>query len=534
MNRLKFNKAQYLRGEDVVIECPGNCEKLSVKLFILSEEIAADTKKEGCIITISGLKEGNYGISVSGDGFFWEGAFDVVSEERTIVRYGFLSDFSAKDGGEDDVEWMKDMHINAVQYYDWMYRHDDLISAETEYKDPLGREMSLNVLSEKIEACKKYGMRPFAYGAVYAATKDTFSKHPEWGMYTLDKEPMIFANWLYFMNISEKCGWTRHILDEYRKAIRFGFEGIHMDTYGFPKQVWDFAGNRIELEEDFPKLIDAAAEAVKKENPKAGVIFNAVNNWPVESVAGSNQDSVYIEVWPPNETYHDLYLLIREAGLLSGKHVILAAYLKPFLEEDVKGAMSAWRLCFAAISASGGTQLILGENRGILRDSYYVNYATVDAANEDTIRKYCDFQVRYADLLYNDRGTDITRTASCGINEDVCFNAGRFSVSDDAKPGTVWTVIRSTGKRITVNLVNLTGNDSNWNEAKNEPDLPENIEISFRFDRKVKGIFSASPDGETCAPTRLPYDCENNGQGRVYRVKLKTIKYWAVIWLEAE
>ena len=51
----------------------------------------------------------------------------MVSDRRTEIRYGFLSDFSSGDGDRLDVEWMRDLHLNAVQFYDWMYRHDRLL-----------------------------------------------------------------------------------------------------------------------------------------------------------------------------------------------------------------------------------------------------------------------------------------------------------------------------------------------------------------------------------------------------------------------
>ena len=82
------------------------------------------------------------------------------------------------------------------------------------------------------------------------------------------------------MNVSEKCGWTEHLLAEYGKAIHLGFQGIHMDTYGFPKHVWDVQGKSVDLAQEFPKLIDCAADAVSQTEKEAGVIFNAVNDGP--------------------------------------------------------------------------------------------------------------------------------------------------------------------------------------------------------------------------------------------------------------
>ena len=216
----------------------------------------------------------------------------------------------------------------------------------------MGRPTDLRVIARKIKACKSCGIRPLAYGAVYAATKDTFEAHPEWGMYTMDAQPMTFAGWLYYMNIAPSCGWAAHIVEEFRSAVRFGFSGIHMDTYGFPKWVWDDRHRPLDLADEFPSLIDDAARAVREGTEDGGVIFNAVNDWPMESVAPAAQDAVYIEVWPPHDTYFDLYRLIREARLCAGKHVILAAYLKAFQSAEQAAAARSFRLAWAAISGS--------------------------------------------------------------------------------------------------------------------------------------------------------------------------------------
>lgn len=63
----------------------------------------------------------------------------------------------------------------------------------------------------------------------------------------------------------------------------------------------------MELADEFPHLIDAAAQAVREEAADGGVIFNAVNIMATETVAAAAQDAVYIEVWPPHDTYFDLY-----------------------------------------------------------------------------------------------------------------------------------------------------------------------------------------------------------------------------------
>ena len=361
-----------------------------------------------------------------------------------------------------------------------------------------------------------------------------FAEHPEWAMYTMDGQAMTFAGWLYYMNIAPSCGWSEHILAEFRKAVAFGFSGIHMDTYGFPKQVWDAERRPVELTDALPKLIDRAAEAVRKEDSAAGVIFNAVNNWPMEAVAGTKQDTVYIEVWPPNDRYCDLYTLIREARLCSGKQVVLAAYLHPFQQADTDGAERAFRLSWAAICAAGGTQLVLGENKAALQDSYYANYAALRPSFLPVVQRYCDFLVRYAALLYLDAGMDIGRTAAGGINEDIQFEAEDCVFSTDAEADTVWSMIRESGSRLNIQFVNLRGNNARWNEAKAAPKAAENIRIHVRLDRPISGAFAASPDGESLCAERLPLTCQQTPQGRIYTAELARLDYWAAVWFTME
>ena len=78
-----------------------------------------------------------------------------------------------------------------------------------------------------------------------------------------------------------------------RDAVRrMGFDGIHLDQYGFPKTAYSASGDLVDLATAFPPLIDRSRAAVVAARPSAGVIFNAVDNWPIETVASTSQDAV--------------------------------------------------------------------------------------------------------------------------------------------------------------------------------------------------------------------------------------------------
>ena len=537
------DRAQYIIEEPVRLllsPTPGFPAVSGVRLFVLQQELPCVWSQRENTVLLGTLEAGSYGVRLETDAGALETAFDVVTNAKSVVRYGFLSDFSPEDGDTADLDWLCRLHVNTVQFYDWMYRHDRLLAPQDEYCDPIGRSTSLPVIRKKIEACRARGMRAFAYGAVYAATEQTVLEHPEWAAYTLDGEAMIFADWLNYMNISPACGWSEHIVREFRQvAETLGFSGIHLDTYGFPKRVYDREGKRVSFEEAFPPLIEAARRAVCAVSSENGVIFNAVNDWPTERVAGGRQDAQYIEVWPPHDTYRDLYQLIQKAKRLAPeKSVVLAAYIKPFLnaadENSIAKAERAFCLANAVILASGGIQLVHGEEMGVLCDSYYVKYAAMRPEFTDTLVRYADYLVRYAPLLYDDKGYDVSMTAGGGINEDVTASSENAVFSSDGRAGTVWMILRESKQRLTLHLINLTGNDALWNAPKNEPEPVRNIRLTLRLDAKITGVYTASPDRESLAAVGLPYQTERSAYGRILEATLPELKYFSTVWIEWE
>ncbi len=542
-HKISPDKAQYVLGDTVRLTMKDvhGLTIEQIRLYKLHEQVIAQISvepHEGLVqIIIKDLKIGSYGVEIIFGDEVARTAFDVVRSAQEVTRYGFLSDFSTNDA-DRDLGFLKDMHLNAIQFYDWMYRHDRLVSETRQYEDPLGRSTDLDVIRKTIESLKEMGIRPFAYGAVYAAGHALFEAHPEWGLYGIDGDPLVFDSWLHFMNIASESGWHDHIINEFKQAVsELGFMGIHMDTYGYPKIVSDSKGQTFSLQDVFPSLIDNAADALRVMNPANGVIFNAVNNWPVEMVANTKQDAIYIEVWPPHDTYFDLYRLIREAKLFGEKQVILAAYMHPFKEartkDEIIKAQTALLLTQAVIHASGGTQLVFGEDQGVLCDSYYVRYKQLHEPFVEEVIRGQDHLVRVADLLYNDHGTDVSMTASGGINDDIRFVSEGIRFSPNGKAGTVWTIIRESPERLSIQLINLVNNDDLWNTPKDPVKPVRDIEVILRFDRKVTGIHMATPDDDGMIH-HLAFGMAKTKQGRQYRFTLHELKVWQTIWVETE
>lgn len=459
-------------------------------------------------------------------------AFDRAAEWYYAPRYGFLSDFGKSELHDAaDIQAMNRFHLNVVQFYDWMYRHDQFFPPQDDFQDIMGKSSSMSVIREKIDLLHAKNMKAIAYGAVYGAEENFFKNHPDCALFDNNNQPMKFIDRIYLMDINRKSEWHNHILNEYRKAIEFGFDGIHMDQYGFPKEALSKQGEIRRLRDDFPNLINDAKQALAG----SGIIFNAVNNWPVDTTAKANEDCVYIEVWSPNDTYHDLYQLIADAKKYSpNKQVILAAYLAPFEKADPSEYGCTAQLKMATIFSSGGFHLLLGEENGLLTQAYYSDYCRLNSAQLiHTLQSYYDFITAYEELLFGFDLVDDTRTYTGGINSEYKFFGAEFSVQPE--PNHVWTQIRHNQNYKVIHLINFTGIENmNWNEV--HPKYPETIKgitVEAQIPEKVSELYVASPDFNHGMCEKLNFErlVAENGMAMI-RFTIPQLDVWSVVFIK--
>lgn len=552
------HKAYYAKGEDVII----NITIKNSSNEVLTEQLSVALYKHHELIddyvTIETLSRGNteiivkfvapeselqgYGVDVEMAGSKLSTAFDVMSDWSVRPRYGFLSDFDKEDEEDTaDIKSMLKYHINIVQFYDWMYKHEDLIPKEDYYVDLLDRKLSKKAIENKIDNCHLVGIKALAYGAIYATSKKFYEAHKDWALYTNNEIPQNLGNWFFIMNISQKSPWRQHIINEYVKAIKiFDFDGIHMDTYGFPKTAYsnlDGVRKLERLNEQFPSLIAETRKALVTVKKEACITFNSVSNWAIEEIATSVQDAVYIEVWDPQDRYYHLYQLISRAKELSRKQVILAAYLKSFAQKNIysdEQCHVGMLLASATIFASGGFHFALGEHNGVLPDPYYVKYATMGVAYVREIRNYYDFIVRYGNLLFDLDSVDNSMTYGNGGNTEYIFTNGEFS--SYPQPNKVWTLIKSQPGFKVIHLINYTGVQSDiWNEGKEQrPEVMTDIDIRVLVDEKITGVYLASPDSDYGQTKELAYETCLTDRGEAIQFRVPMLKIWSLIYIEVE
>jgi len=542
-------KAQFLTGEEVVLclETDGQlCKYAEVTVYHLDVLVYQKTLsdfREDALISVGEYDTtlAGYGVSVKvyteESSVLLETAFDVVDNPKRSLRYGFVSDFTQEDADNGAVEWLNKCHINMVQYYDWSYRHDQLVTNQEFYTDMMGKPICRKTVKDKIEKCAKRGMHSIAYGAIYAASKPFFEMHTNWALYNSCQKPFVFIDVFYIMNIAKNSPWRDHLIGEYRKAItEMGFAGIHMDTYGFPKTAYSHLKAEpelVRLDQEIPSLITQTRAQLKDVNQDPYLIFNNVGNWPVYSTAATEQDAVYIEVWNPFERYSHIAQLIYEArySANSSKPIILAAYLEPFRKEIKERAMNAARILTAAIVSNGAYHLLQGENKAVLTQGYYSDYtrlSDIDAAN---LRRYNDFMIRYLDLFYDEELRNVSMTHMGWDNYE--YQCPSHPVSTYGEADKLWLTIREKESRKCLYFVNLCGCENDyWNKGKNTPVPQEDVRIVVQVDGCVQNVYAASPDGESMQAQGLPFTCSENDKGAFIEFTLPRIDNWSVVWID--
>jgi dextranase len=276
------------------------------------------------------------------------------------------------------------------------------------------------------------------------------------------------------------------------------FDGLHVDQYGEPKVGFRASGEGVDL----PGAFTAFIQALKSEHPDKTVVFNAVENWPIEALARSLQDFNYIEVWPPQTRYLDLVEIVANARNLSGrKPVVIALYLPADRLANI-------RLADALIYSSGGSRIELGETGRLLTDPYFPNHQPLPPEALEVLRRYADFAVRYGELIGPYAGSDP------GVELNL--------------PQGVWGAVRSSPGWRAVSLVNLRGlADPRWDEDHAAPHPQTGPVIRLKAPGEVRQVWWASADRGEVDLTPAAVQME----GKDLQIRLPYLDIWGMVAL---
>jgi dextranase len=430
-------------------------------------------------------------------------AFDVLDCWVQFPRYGFITDFQEdRVDPEKTIDSLVRYHVNGLQYYDWQYRHDKLVSPTDDFTDPLNRRLSLSVIKNLITVSNKSNIAAMPYLAVYAASIEFWQEHQHWGLYDKNDKPIMFEDFLGLMDPTLGSPWMDHLLVECENVLKsLPFDGLHLDQYGEPKEGFNAQGKAVDIPQAFKDFI----QKLKNLYPREVVVFNAVGNWPIEELATSPQDFVYIEIWPPTPYFRDLHEIVSFARKKSdGKPVVIALYLPSNQINNIV-------LADALIFASGGSRIEVGEMNCLLTDPYFPKHEKISQKLETILRRYYDFAIRYENLI----GPEIVEV-----------NKKTQTLHDG-----VISILRESTDYLTINLLNFVDlPEAKWTETQEKPKRLDNISVKIENYRVIKNVFYASPDNENIGLT----ECVWKQNKKNIDIDIPNLEYWTMIVIEYE
>ena len=482
MIELLPTRTSYRPDQPVVIEVRNSDTAGTVSIWRLGEvvgehQLTADRTAGASVFMDAGvLPVGGYSVELATGAVTATTAVEVVADTRAMLRYGFVVDFRPDrnlDGVRDN---LRRLHLTGVQFYDWAYRHADLLGGGEVYADALGQLVSLDTVRQLITACHQVGSDALGYAAVYAAGHQEWARWKHDALLDANERPYALGDFLMLVDPAA-ADWLEHFTAELRRAATaVGFDGFHLDQYGYPKAAHRPDGAEVDVSQSFATLITEVRQAL----PQSRLVFNNVNDFPTWTTAATPQDAVYIEVWPPHVGYEHLaQVAARARQLAPGKPVVVAAYQHIYDQVDALDADRATALTMATLYSHGATHLLCGEADRILVDPYYVRNHTITASTADLLHRWYDFAVAHSELLFPAEMSDVTGSFAGPYNDDLDVTYADDQVEQIAQPGTIWRRITQVEaaagglRRFVVHLINLTGqSDTRWDAHRNVPGDP--------------------------------------------------------------
>ncbi len=482
-------RASFRPGEPIAIEVRGEVAPDVARVFHLGE-LVAELDWRGGDLLLPMLAEGGYGIEL-GD---LTTAIEVAADPRRRLRYGFVASYAPDKNIAGLTDTVRRLHLTGVQFYDWAYRHADLLGGGETYRDALDQPISLATVRSLVGAVQQAGSRALGYAAVYAVGPKEWDRWQHRALLTATGTPYGLGDFLFILDPAAP-DWLQHFAaDLAASTATLGFDGYHLDQYGYPKLARRADGVAVDVGASFVTLVEAVRDAL----PEAHLVFNNVNDFPTRRSAAIRQDAVYIEPWAPQLTLQHLADTVTRARAFGdGKPVVMAAYQHIYDSAPAAAADRATALTMATLHSHGATQLLAGEADRLLCDPYYVRNHTMAASTVTLLKRWYDFLVAHDELLMPPTLTDVTNSHAGAYNNEIDVSYAKAELSETAIAGTVWRRIVTDGDRLIVHLINLLGQtDTLWDAARAELRAPGPATLRFRLSgTRTPRVRVADPDG---------------------------------------
>ncbi len=455
---LRDLRSAYLLGESIVVtDLPEGTQDLIVRTAIGEVIEALVSPGMG---KLSHCPEGTHvlqALSSSGE---------VLAEEFFSVRRrrgedpvpGFVTSFDGASR-EDVLAWLRDLRCTVVQVYDWMDSYSRPLGENDAYEDPLGRPISRRSLEGLIKSVKALGAVAQAYAPILAAGDELANEHPNWRLYRNDGVPESLGDLLEIMDPGNS-EWQSYWIENYDPAAEaLGFDGFHLDTYGYPRVALDAHGESVDVAVGFASFV----EAVRRARPHDVLSFNQVNGVPRGFAAPESPSFRYVEVWPPNDRWRHLEGLVSRSAGSNEPHGDTIALYPPVWNGERVSALRTCVLSEAVSTVLGVNVLIWGDRDGVLCHPYYVNHETLTSSEREVALLWHRFALRCRDLFRT--AADTSWYELSDENASVTVNwAGE--TRPEPTGGSLFARVFRDEHLIAVSLLDLSGSeDGSWSSG---------------------------------------------------------------------
>ena len=534
----------YRSGEEIVVATlpEGTSRVTASRAFGQVVETTLDD-----VARFEALTSGTYNIE----------AYDVngalLGEELTTVGshqgerpvHGFATSFGVEDTSPV-LDWHRALRSTVVQVYDWMASYTEPLGAGTGWEDPSHRPVSLEALRSLATGLRDLGAVTHAYAPVYAVGNQFAIDHPEMLMYQGNGEALRFLDQIVLANPAN-VEWQRHFASAYGAAAdTVGFDGFHIDTYGYPRVANAADGSPIDMRLAYESFLTSLRSAW----PSELLSFNQVNGVPSATTLPVGPGFRYCEIWPPNDRWrHFEGLLDRSsgrAGLLGSSTTrdavtrgSLACYppvwgidnsTGPVVGEARQSSLRTVVLTEAIATLLGASVLIYGDKVAALCDPYYPKHARLSENEAATVIDWRRFALRCRDLFVE--GEDTSWYEIGDENGSVAVEASA-PVSPEPVGGALFARVVHAEGVVAIGVVDLTGStNGRWSEPTASGSVSSVtvrvlLEQPERWQTSV-AVLGAHKDRFTPAVAKeVPHR-----QGRALEIKVPLVSGWSVLRLQ--
>lgn len=430
-------------------------------------------------VPVEGLEPGTYSVEALGrDGqTLAEDLTTVASHPGERPVHAFATSF-LPTSVPTVLEWLRALRCTVVQAYDWMEQYSAPLGAPEGWKDPSGREISFAALRALAAGIRSLGAVAHAYAPVYAIDRAFSAQHPEWLMYRGDGQPeYLFDN--IVLADPGNAEWQEHFAYTYGSAAdAIGFNGFHLDTYGYPRAALDHGGLAVDARQAYGSFL----ARFRGQRPTDLISFNQVNGVPSALTLPGGPGFRYCEVWRPNDLWRHLEGLLDRSSGRAGRlgpalspgaddRGTIACYPPVWGAPEQDGPLSPGArldavrtvvLTEAIATSLGSAALLYGDEQAVLCDPYYPQHQRLSAREAATALDWHWFALRCRDLF-----TDGEDTSWYDISDENGAVAVECEVPCLPEPmgGSVLARVSRTDSWVAISLVDLTGSPKgSWSD----------------------------------------------------------------------